>query len=222
MTPALLIFDCDGVLIDSEIIANRVMAEALCAVGYDCTPEQSVDRFVGLHFAAVAERVQAETGIVIAPEFGSAVRDRTIARFPAELCGIPGVPAAIEAIGLPCCVASSSAMAWIETGLRIAGLHGHFAPNIFNAAMVARGKPAPDLFLHAAAEMGVAPQACVVIEDSVAGVTGARAAGMPVFGFVGGGHAGSPHYRKRLEDAGAALVFDNMAALPRLIMESAR
>lgn len=217
MPPALLIFDCDGVLIDSEIISNRVMAEALSDAGYPCTPAESVERFVGLHFAAVAERVRADTGIDIAPEFGAIVRDRTIARFPAELSGIPGVAAAIGAMGLPCCVASSSAMAWIELGLQVAGLHGHFAPHIFNAPMVARGKPAPDLFLYAAQSMGIVPADCLVIEDSVAGVTGAAAAGMRVFGFVGGGHAAGPVYRQRLIDAGAELVFDEMAALPGLV-----
>ena len=134
-----------------------------------------------------------------------------------DLKAIAGVADAIAAIDLPKCVASSGVPEKIRHGLECAGLYELLSPHIFSAVQVARGKPAPDLFLYAAKEMGAAPERCLVIEDSVPGVTGAVAAGMTVLGFHGGSHC-LPGHGEKLRDAGAALLFDDMRQLPDLIL----
>ncbi len=140
-----------------------------------------------------------------------------LSAFARELKGVEGVRQAVEGLRRRVCVASSSGHARLRLSLRVAGYETMFAPNIFSAADVAEGKPSPDLFLHAARAMGVAPKDCLVIEDSVAGVVAGRAAGMAVFGFGGGSHFSPLDDGAHLTAAGAELLFDDMARLPDLV-----
>jgi HAD superfamily hydrolase (TIGR01509 family) len=212
----LVIFDCDGVLVDSEVIGCRVEAEELGRVGIGVTAAQILERFTGATAAETFRTLEAEHGLKLPEGFVLRVKNAILAAFTAELRAIEGVAAALERIALPVCVASSSDPARIEHSLKTVGLLERFAPHIFSASAVARGKPAPDLFLHAAARMGVAPAHCVVIEDSLRGVEAGVAAGLRVLGFAGGGHSGLGH-GERLRAAGAERVFAQMALLPELI-----
>lgn len=214
----LVIFDCDGVQVDSEPLANRVLAEALTDAGYPVSEADCERSFTGRTYRAVVEMVETETGRRLPSGFRDIVQERTLSLFPTELRAIPGVAEVVRAVAVRKCVASSSSPRWIRLALETAGLLGLFEPHLFSAAMVAEGKPAPDLFLHAASEMSVGTSACLVIEDSVAGVTAARAAGMRVVGFAGGGHAGAADYVARLEQAGAEAVFPDMDALRTAIV----
>ena len=214
--PTLVIFDCDGVLVDSEPIASRVLAEALTEVGFPLTPQQAVDRYTGISLRSVLARVENEWGQALPAGFVERLGERDRAAFQAELRPLPGVAEMLRALPLPRCVASSGALEKIRCNLALTGLLPHFDPHLFSAEMVAHGKPAPDLFLYAAARMGSRPQRCVVVEDSIAGVQAARAAGMGVLGFCGGGHA-CPGSAAALRAAGACRVFGRMAELPRLL-----
>ena len=187
--PMLVIFDCDGVLVDSEPIASRVLAEALSEIGFPLTAQQAIDRYTGISVGAVLARVEAEWGRRLPADFAALLGERDRAAFAAELQPVSGVVEMLAGLDLPRCVASSGSIEKIRSNLRITGLLPYLEPHLFSATMVARGKPAPDLFLHAAAMMAVPPARCVVVEDSLAGVRAARAAGMRVFGFHGGGHA---------------------------------
>jgi len=210
----LIIFDCDGVLVDSEVLSARIEAEALGTLGIGIGAEEMLERFTGIASRDAYAILEAEQGIDLPEGFGKKVLERLYAAFEQQLDPVPGVGAALAAIDLPVCVASSSEPARIERSLQIVGLHERFAGNLFSAAMVARGKPAPDLFLHAAERMGVAPAGCVVVEDSVPGVRAGVAAGMRVIGFTGGSHCGLGH-GESLRAAGAGIVLNDMAELPR-------
>jgi HAD superfamily hydrolase (TIGR01509 family) len=212
----LVIFDCDSVLVDSEPIASRVLAELLTEIGFPFSMEQSIEHFTGLSLTTVLAKVEALWGRPLPADFRSRLVERDETAFRAELQPIAGVAAAVEALKVPACVASSGTPRKIRTNLGTTGLLHLFDPHLFSAEMVARGKPAPDLFLHAAHSMGVAPEACVVVEDSVAGILAARAAGMSPIGFAGGGHAGRG-YGAMLASAGAAVVIERMADLPPLL-----
>lgn len=219
----LVIFDCDGVLIDSEIIVCRIHADALTEAGYKITAADVLRRFTGMSDASMYATIEREWGRSLPAEHDARVRVRVAAAYRTDLSAIPGVADAIDRIGGTAarCVASSSTPEKIRFGLELVGLYGRFDPrHIFSATMVARGKPAPDLFLFAAERMGAAPARCVVIEDSVAGVQAATAAGMRVLGFHGGGHCG-PGHAERLLAAGAAAAFAGMAELPGLLAAAA-
>jgi HAD superfamily hydrolase (TIGR01509 family) len=212
----LVIFDCDGVLIDSEVIAGRVHAAELAACGFGVTASEIVARFIGVRDRDMYEVLEREHGKALPPGYNTRVKMRIAELYRTELRAIAGVAEALAAIRLPVCVASSSAPETLRLGLGLVGLWERFAPHVFSARQVARGKPAPDLFLLAAERMGVAAGRCLVIEDSIAGVTAARAAGMRSFGFCGGAHCGAGH-DDRLRDAGALLAFTEMVRLPALI-----
>lgn len=214
--PALLVFDCDGVLVDSETIACRVDAELFTALGFPLSFEDVRRDFVGVSATTMCREIEARFGRPLPADMPQRLLQAALDSFETELRAIPRVAEAIGMLGGARCVASSSSPPRIRRSLELAGLLDHFAPHLFSATMVANGKPAPDLFLHAAAAMGVAPADCLVIEDSVPGVTAARAAGMRVFGFVGGGHCVDGH-GERLRALGADDVFDDMAELPRLV-----
>ena len=214
--PQLVIFDCDGVLIDSEWIACRVDAQCLQEAGFAITEHEVRARWVGKTGLTMFAEIEAEHGRPVTPELRASIFARVLAAFDAELRAIPGVAEAIDRLGAPVCVASGSHPERLRHTLGLVGLWDRFAPNVFSATMVARGKPAPDLFLFAAERMGAAPSDCVVIEDSLPGVAAGIAAGMRVLGFAGGGHCG-PEHAGRLATAGAAQVFDNMARLPDLL-----
>jgi HAD superfamily hydrolase (TIGR01509 family) len=221
VTPELVIFDCDGVLVDSEPIANRVLAELLTAEGYPITAEQCEERFTGLRFRAVYGMVEAELGRPLPQSLKAGVHGNILAAFRTGLRPLPGVGEAVRSIPLRRCVASSSAPDWIRTALEVTGLLPLFEPHLFSAVMVEHGKPHPDLFLYAAETMGAAPERCLVIEDSVAGVSAAVAAGMRVIGFTGGGHAHGPAYRAKLAAAGARTIVDRFEGVDLLALAAA-
>jgi len=215
-TPDLVIFDCDGVLVDSEIVAARVMAEELTALGFEMTPEGCIARYTGISMPAVIARIEEERGRPLPAGFAEHLRDRDAEAFRTELRSIEGVAEMLAALSLPRCVASSGRLAKMRLTLSLTGLLPLLEPHLFSAEQVARGKPAPDLFLFAAARMGFAPDTCVVVEDSLPGVAAAVAAGMTALGFVGGGHCG-PEHAAALREAGAARVFSRMADLRGLL-----
>jgi HAD superfamily hydrolase (TIGR01509 family) len=218
--PALVIFDCDGVLIDSELIGCRAEAAELARAGIAITADEILARFTGIPASAMYATLEAELGRALPTDLEARIAARIRADFERELAPVSGIHAALERIACPVCVASSSDPTRLEHSLRLAGLLERFAPHIFSATMVRHGKPAPDLFLHAAQTMGVAPADCLVVEDSEAGVHAGIGAGMRVLGFTGGSHCG-PDHAARLLAAGASLAFADMAGLPLLIDGSA-
>jgi HAD superfamily hydrolase (TIGR01509 family) len=212
----LIIFDCDGVLVDSEVISCRAHADVLSRHGYPITPDQVLVRFLGVSEREARLMVEEEIGRKLPDDLEEQVNAATLQSYAADLQAITHVAAAMTSIDLPRCVASSGTPDKIRHGLTCAGLYDLLAPHIFSATQVARGKPAPDLFLFAAEEMKTAPETCLVIEDSIPGVTGARAAGMTVLGFHGGSHC-PPGHAAMLRAAGAELTFDDMRQLPELV-----
>jgi HAD superfamily hydrolase (TIGR01509 family) len=214
----LVIFDCDGVLVDSEVISCRAHAEVLTRHGYSITSDQVLKRFLGVSDREARLTIETELGRKLPDDFEAQLKQAALQRYASELAAIPHIGDAIAAIGPPKCVASSGTPEKIRHGLTCAGLFETLAPHIFSAVQVARGKPAPDLFLFAAEQMKARPSRCLVIEDSVPGVTGGCAAGMTVLGFHGGSHCTSGHADLLLA-AGAALTFDDMRQLPDLIAQ---
>jgi HAD superfamily hydrolase (TIGR01509 family) len=214
----LIIFDCDGVLVDSEVISCRAHAEVLTRHGYPITAEQVFDRFLGRSTRQANLEVEAELGRRLPDDFHAQLQDELFQSFAAALEAVPHIDAALAAIAQPVCVASSGSQERMRVSLGRAGLYDRFAPNIFSATQVRYGKPAPDLFLFAAGQMQALPERCVVIEDSVPGITGALAAGMAVLGFHGGSHC-RPGYAETLRAAGAMMTFDDMRRLPDLIKQ---
>jgi len=189
MRPDLVIFDCDGVLVDSDPLANRVLAEAFQDAGFAIDYETCVAHMVGLSLPSCFAMAEEWHGKSLPDDFEQALQARTYAAFREALQPVPGVReavAAVERARVRRCVASSSAPDKIRLSLDLTGLSAYFAGDLFSASQVARGKPAPDLFRFAAARMDADPASCVVIEDSRYGVQAAQAAGMRVFGYVGG------------------------------------
>jgi len=215
--PEVVIFDCDGVIVDSEVIALAVTRRRLGEAGLRLTETQTRERFLGLRLDSVVRSVETELGAALPKEFPADLSREILAAFGRELKGVEGVRQAVGGLRARVCVASSSAPDRLRFALRVTGYETLFAPNIFSAAEVAQGKPSPDLFLFAARSMGAAPEDCLVIEDSVAGVAAARAAGMRVFGFVGASHFSRLDEGVDLTGAGAELIFDDMARLPDII-----
>lgn len=208
--PALVIFDCDGVLVDSERISHLVLQAMLAEHGAPMSFDEAVATFMGASMPQALARVQALTGVP--PEdFLPRFRARSYAAFAATLSPVPGVPALLASLATPFCVASNGPHEKMRLTLTRTGLIGFFGGRMFSADDVPHPKPAPDLFLHAAARMAAAPSTCVVVEDSPTGVRAARAAGMAVVGYA----AMTP--AARLRDAGAVQVFDRMEALPALL-----
>lgn len=208
---ALVIFDCDGVLVDSERITNQVFAQMLNELGLPVTLADMFERFVGRSMPQCIELIEGMLGHAPPDGFVEDYRDRTRAALQSSLTAIPGIVAALDAIDLPYCVASSGDHDKMRTTLGITGLLPRFEGKLFSVTEVARGKPAPDIFLHAAARHGVAPLDCIVIEDTPTGVAAGVAAGMTTCGYA----ALTP--AALLRDAGAHVVFDNMRQLPALI-----
>ncbi|QTE00090.1 HAD family hydrolase [Streptomyces cyanogenus] len=184
----LVIFDNDGVLVDSEPISNRLLAAYLTELGHPTSYEDSIRDYMGSAMHRIHELILERTGQRLPVEFDEVFHRRVFAAFERELQPVPGVPgvlAKLAADGVPYCVASSGSHARIRAGHRVTGLDRWFAEErIFSSEDVGRGKPAPDLFLYAAERMGVAPERCVVVEDSPLGVQAAVAAGMDVYGFT--------------------------------------
>jgi HAD superfamily hydrolase (TIGR01509 family) len=219
--PDLVIFDCDGVLVDSEMIALGQTRAALGAAGLALTHAEAIDRFLGFSLDSILQGAEADLAAPLPPGFRADLSRAILERFGRELRGIPGVAEAVAGLGCKVCVASSSPPERIRLALTIAGYSSLFEPHLFSATMTARGKPHPDLFLLAARAMGAAPSRCLVVEDSVPGVIAAGRAGMPAFGFVGGSHFSGLAQAEALREAGAALIFEDMRALPALIAQAA-
>jgi HAD superfamily hydrolase (TIGR01509 family) len=217
MSPELVIFDCDGVLVDSEALSLSALLGMIRTAGGSIAEDAAYEHFLGKSMKSVREILARDFGLVVTDAHLTDMRVELMRRFREELRPVPGVSEMLPRLGLPYCVASSGTLDRIRYALDVTGLLGLFEPHLFSAAMVARGKPAPDLFLLAAERMGVAPQACVVVEDSPAGVAAARAAGMTVFAFTGGAHAGNPALKARLASIKPDFIFADMLQLPDLI-----
>ena len=216
----LVIFDCDGVLVDSEPIALSVLGEMLEGQDVALSGEEIADRFLGRSLGAVAETVRQDFGVRLPEDFPAMIRRRLFARYERELRPMPGIQAALEGLaarGIATCVASSSLPERIEKSLTVTGLSGAFGSRVFSASMVKVGKPAPDLFLYAARQSGFSPANCIVVEDSPAGIVAARAAGMRVLAFGGGGHAQSPAFRQKIAALKPDAWFDAMADLLQFV-----
>jgi HAD superfamily hydrolase (TIGR01509 family) len=217
----LLIFDCDGVLVDSELLANAALAELMSVLGHPMTTQQAVDTFAGRRLSDVLARAEALLARPIPADLGEQAGALMLARFRRELKAVAGVREAIAALPYPRCVASSSTRERLALSLDVTGLAPLFGANMFSADQVAHGKPAPDLFLFAAQSLGAAPAGCVVIEDSPLGIQAALAAGMTTIGFAGASHA-TDQLAKKLAQAGAEIVVRAMSDLPAAVERLAR
>lgn len=215
----LIIFDCDGVLVDSEALACVVHAEVLTEYGYTITAAQVHERFLGRSAREARLEVESELGRVLPDTYTVQLRATIDRVFGEKLTPVPYIAETLGRLSQRTCVASSGTPTRIRSSLGTTELIDYFAPNLFSAMQVERGKPAPDLFLFAAAQMNTPPARCLVIEDSVPGVTGARAAGMAVIGFTGGSHC-RPGDADRLRAAGATIVIDDMRDLPALTAQT--
>jgi HAD superfamily hydrolase (TIGR01509 family) len=206
----LVLFDLDGVLVDSEPISTRVLMGALAEVGLTMSEAETEKQFMGRSRGESVAWIEQKLGRPVPERFVANWQSQVFEAFRRELKPVPGIEAVLDQLTVPSCVASGSDPARIRLSLELAGLLPRFEGRIFSAAQVVRGKPAPDLFLFAAHEMGAAPANCVVVEDSVPGVRAAVAAGMPVLGY-------SARNRAALLEEAGAIPFDDMARLPKLI-----
>lgn len=215
--PDLVIYDCDGTLIDTETLYGEVSLAACHALGLtEWTIDHYVDSVVGIPWSDAIKIIEAAHGRALPTDFEQKIEDAVALRLESELRALPGVREALGAIGGRRCVASSTSLAPLRRNLAITGLIDLFDPHVFSASQVARGKPHPDVFLYAAAQMDVQPQHCLVIEDSVPGVRAALAAGMRVVGFTGVSHD-RPRSTARLAEAGAIAVIDDFTDWPALV-----
>ena len=208
--PDLIIFDCDGVLVDSEVLSCRCLSEVLSGRGIKVGLDEILDLFLGRSLDAVVEHYEGR-GHSIAQQFPNALKAKVQETFRSALCPIEGIGSVLEGLEIPHCVASSSPLDRVSLSLSLTGLAGHFGDRLYTSQMVKRGKPAPDLFLYAAERMAADPCRTLVIEDSASGVVAAKAAGMTVWGFVGGSHYQARDGSANLSDAGADRVFARMA-----------
>lgn len=207
----LIIFDCDGVLVDSERIANQVLVEMLNELGLPLTLEDMFEQFVGHSMSQCLDKITSMLGRRLPAEFLPHYRARAKDALESGLLPVPGIEDALDRLTLPTCVASSGDHEKMRTTLGVTGLLRRFEGRIFSVTEVANPKPAPDVFLHAARRLNVLPADCLVVEDTPTGVASAVAAGMTVFGYCGLTPA------HRLRAAGAHQVFDNMGVLPGMV-----
>jgi len=211
--PSLVLFDCDGVLVDSERLSHTVLRDMIAEYGVNLTLEQTLDHFMGTSTEKGLQILTALLGQPVPPDFDDTFNARCTVAFRRGLSPVAGVPELITQLQQQYCVASNGPHKKMRITLGHTGLLPLFEGRIFSAEDVKRPKPAPDLFLHAAASMGAAVADCLVIDDSVSGVLAARSAGMRVFGFAAMGQA------EKLKQAGAHLVFGVMADLPSLLRQ---
>lgn len=209
----LVIFDCDGVLVDSDRISLRIQAERIGALGLPVTYEDCVREFLGIGMPATLRRIEEWLGGPLPEGWEAELEAEVTEAFRRELRPVPGIVEALDAITLPTCIASSGSQEKLTLTLGLTGLYERFAGRIFSADEVERAKPDPDLFFYAAERMGVVPERCVVVEDSPWGVAAARAAGMSALGYAADAE---PRAAAALAEAGA-IVFTAMAELPRLL-----
>ncbi len=208
--PDLIIFDCDGVLVDSELLSCRCLSDVLAEFGFRLGVEQALELFLGRSTTAI-EQYYRGLGQTLPDDFLPRLKARVLETFAGALQPIPGVGTVLSELKTPCCVASSSDIDRVSLSLDVTGLAPHFGDRLYTAQMVRHGKPAPDLFLHAAGKMRASPSRTLVIEDSVSGVQAAKAAGMMVWGFAGGRHYRGRDGHAILSAAGADRVFARMS-----------
>ena len=213
----LIIFDCNGVLVDSEAIAATVASQEFARIGLSVPPALVVRFFAGRKPADMLADIEAATRKRLPPGFGTQLGQSVLDRLRSEVRATAHIQHALAWLRGSKCVASSSPLDRVRASLEATDLLRFFEPRIFSASQVARGKPAPDLFLHAARQMKVAPADCIVVEDSPAGVTAAHAAGMAPIGFIGGSHA-ADNLAPLLVDAGARTVISDMRSLKSAVM----
>ena len=223
MTPPidLVIFDCDGVLIDSEIISAQMLVDSLAGLGVQIDLAYVAQHFLGRSYPVVMAQIRREFGLDLPEDFEDVYRARLLAAFSDGLRIMPGVAEVIGRLARPYCVATSSSPKRVELSLTLVGLEHLLGPHLFTSTMVARGKPAPDLFLHAAQAMGADPARCLVIEDSLMGIKAGLAAGMVVWRFTGGSHLRGRSLSEP-EDSRPALHFDDFATFFDLAPELER
>ncbi len=214
----MIIFDCNGVLVDSEPIATTVASQEFRNIGIDITPETVARYFAGRRPSEMFAEIESASGVRLPSKFPISVSAAILQRLQEELRPIPHVVHALTWLRGPKCVASSSSPERVRVSLEVTELDRFFGDKVFSANDVKQGKPAPDLFLHVASRVGAAPKDCFVVEDSPAGVSAAVAAGMTAIGFVGGSHA-EPNLAAKLTGAGAAAVVADMRALKSTIVE---
>lgn len=188
LKPELVIFDCDGVLIDSESISALMLIQTLEDFGVSVDLAYVARHFLGRSYPTVLKQIRSEFDIILPDDFEDKYREKLLKAFKKDLKIMPGVAEVIDQLSVPFCVATSSSPTRVSQSLGLVGLLDRCEGRIFTATMVANGKPAPDLFLYAAREVGVAPERCLVIEDSVNGILAGQAAGMKVWRFTGGSH----------------------------------
>lgn len=217
MAQRLVIFDCDGVLVDSEPIALAVLMEAVAEAGGALDPDRAYARLLGKSLEEEAVLLREEFGVEMDLTALRRLQPRLLERLEHELRPMPGTSEALDQLPGARCVASSSGVERIRLSLSVTGLLEAFDPYIYSADAVARGKPEPDLFLHAASDMGAKPEDCVVVEDSPAGILAAQRAGMRVFAFLGGTHAGPAGLSQAVRRLNPDALFFEMQALPGLI-----
>jgi HAD superfamily hydrolase (TIGR01509 family) len=214
-----IIFDFDGVIVDSEYVANAAMADVLTAQGYPVTAEESVARYSGLRWADCHRAIEAESGLSFDREALGDLVDRAIGARVAEVLAIEGIEPFLAAQAhRRLAIASSSETAWLRSSLERLGLAGYFGDRLFSAAGFPRGKPHPDIYLHAAGALGVPPERCLVIEDHPVGVAAGAAAGMTVIALLAGNHIREGHDR-RVTEAGAAYVARDYAEVSEILKE---
>jgi HAD superfamily hydrolase (TIGR01509 family) len=217
--PALVIFDCDGVLIDSEVIFGRVLGECLIAADFPITMAEAMVLGLGKNRVTLAADVESRFRRSLPEGFFETMRAGVDVAFERELAPIPGVEELLAALPMARCVASNTQLTRLRHRLSMTSLLPLFEPHVFSSSQVARGKPAPDLFFYAAQQLGVLPEDCIVIEDSTTGVEAAVAARMPVVGFCGGGHCPGDH-ANRLISAGCSDVFARMPDLAAFLCDA--
>ena len=215
----LVIFDCDGVLVDSEPLSIRVLIDVARAHGAELDEAEAYRKFLGRSLSNLVSVLDSDFGISADEGFLERMRRDLYARFETELQPVAGVAEALATLPFRRCVASSSQPERIRLSLRLTGLLSFFEPDIFSATMVENGKPAPDLFLHAARAMETEPAHCIVIEDSPAGILAAKRAGMTVFAFTGGSHADREEYRREVAALSPHVTFDAMSDLLHLVQK---
>lgn len=213
----LVIFDCDGVLVDSEPLSIRALIDIVRKHGVDLDEAEAYRKFLGRSLSNLVSVLDTDFGIAADAAFLESMRRDLYARFETDLLPVNGVADALATLPFRRCVASSSQPERIRLSLKLTGLLSFFEPHIFSATMVDKGKPAPDLFLYAAQAMNTAPADCIVIEDSPAGIQAAKRAGMTVFAFTGGAHADRAEYRREVAALSPDVTFDAMADLLHLI-----
>lgn len=208
-----LIFDCDGVLVDSEPLAVDELKAMFARLGVDLSEARIYRDFLGRSARVIVEAAARDHGMDVAQEIADC-DERLCRRFRRELRPIPGVAQVVAGLEGPRAVASSSAPERLSISLALTGLAPLFGPHVYSARQVRNGKPAPDLFLFAARNLGAEPAACVVVEDSPAGILAARAAGMRVVGFLGGGHAAPARLAQRLAELKPDALIEHAEELP--------